>query len=346
MAESPERENNRQGQQQVAEFMKGTGQTMKKTISAIGVLLGLLGFVSAGQAVVDRVVAVVNQEIITLSEVESRSSLLKEEREGKDRLAIRQRTYEFHRKALDQIIDEKLIDQEIKRAGIKVTGKEVEAAVEEIRRRNNLTQEEFENALVKEGLNPDSFRKQVEKRLQRVRLIQRSVRVDYSAGEKELREFYQKNIERYRTKESYRASHILLHVRKEAAPAEVRETQKKCQAVLERIKGGADFAEMAVLYSDDASAKGGGDIGFFTKGELLPSFEHEALRLQVGETSGVVRTQFGFHIIKLTERRSGVPPFEEIRKKVETDYYEKESETAFTKYLSTLKEKAIIEIKL
>lgn len=319
---------------------------MKKNLFPIGIFFCIWGFASPGQAVVDRIVAVVNQEVITLSEVENRSSSLKEKSEEKDRLEKRRRAYEFRRKALDLIIEEKLIDQEIKKAGIKIPGKEVDAAVEEIRRRNNVTQEEFESALAKEGFDLESFKKQIEKRLLRIRLIHRVVRAESMAGEKELRDFYRKNIERYRSKESYRASHVLCYLPKDATPEGIREARKKCQAVLEKIRAGADFAEMATLYSDDASAKDGGDIGVFRRGELVPSFENEALRLEVGEVSGLVRSPFGLHIIRLTDRKSGVPPFEEIRGKVESDYYEKESETAFTKYLTTLREKAIIEIKL
>jgi peptidyl-prolyl cis-trans isomerase SurA len=304
------------------------------------------GIVSPGQAVVDRIVAVVNQEIITFSEVENRLRGLDDDGDEKDRLGKKQRVYEFRRKALDQIIEERLIDQEIKKAGIRISGKEVDAAVEEVRRRNNVTEEEFDKALAREGFNRESFRKQIEKRLLRIRLLHRVVKAESVAGEKALREFFQKNIDRYRTNDSYRASHILCYIPKEAAPEDVRKARSKCQTVLEKIRTGADFAEMAMLYSDDASAKDGGDIGQFRRGELLPAFEQEALRLQVAEMSGIVRTPFGFHIIRLTDRKSGIPSFEESREKVEADYYEKESETAFTKYLTTLKEKAIIEIKL
>ena len=154
-------------------------------------------------------------------------------------------------------------------------------------------------------------------------------------------------MDRYRTNESYRPSHILFVVPKEATPEEIREIRKKCQKVLEKIKGGEDFGEMALLYSEDASNKDRGDLGYFKKGELLPAFEREALRLKVGEVSGIVRTDFGFHIIKLLDRKGVDPlPFEEVKEKVQADYYESEMEKAFKQFLSTLKEKSVIEIKL
>ena len=117
--------------------------------------------------------------------------------------------------------------------------------------------------------------------------------------------------------------------------------------VLDKIKAGEDFGEMALLYSQDASSKDRGDLGFFKKGELLPALEREALRLQVGEISRIVRTDFGFHIIKLIDKKGGGPlPFEEVIEKVKADYYEKEMEKAFKQFLTKLREKSVIEIKL
>jgi peptidyl-prolyl cis-trans isomerase C len=173
------------------------------------------------------------------------------------------------------------------------------------------------------------------------------VKIETKVGEKELRDFYQKNLYRYRPNESYRPSHILFVVPKGATPEEVREIRKKCQAVLEKIIRGGDFGEMALLYSEDASNKNQGDLGYFKKGELVPAFEREALRLKIGEVSGIVRTDFGFHIIKLLDRKGMEPlSYEEVKEKVQADYYDSEMEKAFRQYISTLKEKSVIEIKL
>ena len=248
--------------------------------------------------------------------------------------------------ALD-FFEEKLIDQEAKKLGIKISSKEIEATLEEVRQRNAVTQEDLEKALAVEGLTFETYKKQIEKGLQRQRLINWSVKVEVKPGEKELRAFYQKNVGRYRTNETYRPGHILLVIPKGATPEEIREIRKMGQKVLEKIKGGEDFGEMALLYSQDASGKNRGDLGYFKRGELFPAFEREALRLKVGEVSGLLRTEFGFYIIKLLDRKGMEPlPFEEVREKVNADYHEGEMEKAFRQYLSTLKEKSIIEIKL
>jgi parvulin-like peptidyl-prolyl isomerase len=320
---------------------------MKKFSFLFGFFLFLYGPISLSEAVVDRVVAVVNQEIITLSEVEKWINPLKQEIVAEDRLERRERIEGLRRQVLDKLIEEKLIDQEVKKSGIKISSKEIEATLEEVRRRNAVTQEDLEKALAVEGLTLETYKKQIEKGLQRQKLINWSVKVEAKPGEKELREFYQKNVGRYRTNETYRPSHILLVIPKGATPEEIREIRKKGQKVLEKIKGGEDFGEMALLYSQDASGKNRGDLGYFKKGELFPAFEREALRLKVGEVSGLVRTDFGFHIIKLLDRKGVEPlPYEEVSEKVKADYYDGEMEKAFRQYLSTLKEKSVIEIKL
>jgi peptidyl-prolyl cis-trans isomerase SurA len=320
---------------------------VKRLFYLFGFIFFLYGPASLSEAVVDRVVAVVNQEIITLSEVEKRVPPLKEEIVTEDRLEKQERMQALSRQVLEKLIEEKLIDQEVKKSGVKISGKEIEATVEEVKRRNAATQEDLEKALAVEGLTIETYKKQIEKSLQRQKLINWSVKIEEKAGEKELREFYQKNISRYRTNETYRPSQILFVIPKGATPEEIREIRKKCQKVLEKIKKGEDFGEMALLYSEDTSNRDHGDLGYFRKGELIPIFEREALRLKVGEMSGIIRTEFGFHIIKLLDRKGMDPlPFEEVIERVKAEYYDGEMEKAFKQYLSTLKEKAVIEIKL
>lgn len=321
---------------------------MKKLLFGTGIFFLCYGPVSPGGAVVDRIVAVVNQEIITFSEIEKWSRPFQEEIQAEDRLERRERIQEVFRKVLDRIIEEKLIEQEARKSGIKVTSKEIEVAVEEVKEKNKINQEALEKALAAEGLTLETFKKDLEKRILRTKLVNSAVKVEQKAGEKELIAFFQSNVNQYRVNESYRPAHILFLILQEATPEQIRGIRKKSQKVLERIKEGADFAEMAMEYSEDTSSrKEGGDLGHFKKGELLPALEKEAMRLQVGEVSGLIRTELGFHILKLLDRKGGEPPpFEEIKEKVQVDYYEKELEKAFQQFLGKLKEKSVIEIKL
>jgi len=321
---------------------------MKKLLFGTGIIFLCYGSVPPGGAVVDRIVAVVNQEIITFSEIEKWSRPLQREIHAEDRLVRREQTQEVFRKVLDRLIEERLIEQEAKKSGIKVTSKETESAVEEVKQKNKINQEELEKALAAEGLTLEAFKKDLEKKILRSKFVHSTVKVEQKPGERELTEFFLRNADQYRVNESYRPAHILFRIPQEATPEQIRGVRKKSQKVLEKIKEGADFVKTAMEYSEDPSSrKEGGDLGYFRKGELLPALEREAIKLQVGEVSDIVRTEFGFHILKLLDRKGGEPPpFEEIKERVQADYYEKEFEKAYQQFLSKLKEKSVIEIKL
>jgi hypothetical protein len=216
--------------------MKGRVEKMKRILFGLGFFLFLYGPISSSEAVVDRVVAVVNQEIITLSEVEKLTGPLQQEIQTEDRWEKRERVREVCQKVLEKMIEEKLIDQEVKKAGVKVPSKDVEGALEEIKQRNSATQEDLEKALTKDGVTLEAFKKDIEKKLLRMKLINWAIKTESKVEEKELRDFYQKNIDRYRRNESYRPGHILFIVPKGATPEEIREIRRQCQKVLEKIK--------------------------------------------------------------------------------------------------------------
>ena len=177
--------------------------------ASVWAFLLLFGAWTSSEAVVDRVVAIVNQEIITLSEVEKWKAPLLAEIQAEDRLEKREQTQEVLRKILDRLVEERLIDQEVNGIGLKLSAKELEGSIEEIKRKNGMTQENLEKALAREGLTLD-FLKTARKATPSERLLGLAVKVETKPGEKELKEFYQKNIDRYRGIEDYRPSHILI----------------------------------------------------------------------------------------------------------------------------------------
>ena len=319
-----------------------------KRFLILGGCLGILcGCASHAEGVVDRIVAIVNQEVITLSEVDRLIAPLRNEIQVEDRLERNEKLRELRLKALDRLVAEKVLDFEAKKAGIRVTNREVESIIDDIKRRSNATQADLENALAKDGLTYERYKKEIERQITRQRLVQWSIKAEPKASEKELRDFYEKNSSRYRTMESYRPAHILFVVPKNATPEQILEIRIRCQKVLDRIRNGENFGEMALLYSQDPSSKDGGDLGFFKKGELLPPLERAALRLKVGEVSETVRTDYGFHLVKLIDRRGGLPlPFEEVKEKIQADYLGMEMEKAVRQLISSMKEKSVIEIKL
>lgn len=145
--------------------------------------------------------------------------------------------------------------------------------------------------------------------------LKREVADKISVSDAEARIYYQLHKDDYKTPESVRVRHILVKADKGSNEDTLKATREKAESVLKRIRAGEDFATVAAEVSDDTGSKGkGGDLGFFTKGKMVPEFETAAFGLKPGEVSALVETKYGFHILKCEEiKTAGVMPFEEAK---------------------------------
>lgn len=164
--------------------------------------------------------------------------------------------------------------------------------------------------------------------------LKKKVEEQAKIGDAELKEFYDKNKEKFRTGEQVHASHILV------------KTEPEAQDILKQLKAGGNFEELAKKHSIDAAAAKGGDLGWFGKGAMLPEFEKAVFGLKEGETSGIVKTKYGYHIIKLTGKRpAGVRPFEEVKEQIKAAILPEKQQEVFKKLKDDLKKNAKISIK-
>jgi parvulin-like peptidyl-prolyl isomerase len=166
-------------------------------------------------------------------------------------------------------------------------------------------------------------------------------------AEEKIQEYYQSHQDNYLFP-TVRVSQILIQVPPEATTKDWEQAKKKMEMVLQKLKGGASFEELASRYSGDStSARSGGDLGFFNKGEMVPALEAVVFSLETGELSGVIPSAQGLHIFKVTEKRTGsVAPYEEIKEQVKEDYYREEVTKRYAKWLDDLKKSSNVEVKL
>jgi len=161
----------------------------------------------------------------------------------------------------------------------------------------------------------------------------------------EARKFYEENLEKYFKKpESMRASHILIGADEKASAEDRKKAKEKAEAILKRVKGGEDFAAVAKKDSSCPSASQGGDLGSFTRGQMVPPFEKAAFALKPGEISDVVETQFGYHVIKMTEKQEATTEkFEDVKGKI-GDFLKREKvQKAITDRIAELRKTAKLE---
>lgn len=268
---------------------------------------GQLEIPPKGDEVLDRIVAVVGNQIILESELKAQLALyttqfgvdLKDEAKRK----------ELEKELLEQMInDNLLLIQAQKDTTIDVTPKEVETAVEEQLKKVKSqfsSEEAFQDQLKTEGLTENELKKKYKEQIKKQMLIDRLTSKKLSkvsVSTKEVKDFYQAYADSIPDQpESIKLSHILLEIKPNQSTLD--SLKKKAETVLDLAKRGEDFANLAEKYSDDPTGKNGGDLGFFKKGDMIEKFEKVAFALNPGKISDLVETEFGYHIIKVEEKK-------------------------------------------
>ena len=318
----------------------------KEIIGSIAVflfaILCLFMVSSPGAKVVNKTVATVDGEVILMSEYERRVKPVIEEYEkfltGPDKeIKIK----ELKEKILEQMIDEKILISEAKRKKVKVNNKEIQDGIGEIRKRFG-TEEEYNQELARQGLAEEEFRGQVKNQLMVMKLIDQEVKAKVvPSTDSEIEDFYKQNESEMVEPEQMRVRHILIKVDENT---DKKEALKKIGEILKEVKKGkTSFAELAKKYSEGPSAPRGGDLGFFTRGQMVREFEEAAFALKVGEISNVVETEYGYHIIQCIEKKaSEKKSLEEIRDYLRNFIFQKKMEERYEKWLRTLRDKVSI----
>jgi peptidyl-prolyl cis-trans isomerase C len=249
------------------------------------------------------------------------------------------------RGVLDQIIGYTVLLQESRARKVAVADSEVDARITEIRGQFP-SEEEFTKTLTARKLTLDQVKSDVRRDLTITKLIDGEIASKIAVTPEQVNDFYAKNPDQFTQGESVRASHILISVPKGADAAAKAQARAKAEQVLKDAKAGQDFAALAKQHSaDPGSAANGGDLGFFQQGQMVGPFNDAAFTLAPGTTSDLVETEFGFHIIKVIEKKAGrTIPLEEVKPQVE-QYLERLNRQQQTDaFVNGLKAKGKIEI--
>ena len=302
---------------------------------------------AATGTVVNTIAAIVNDEVITLYEVEREARPVIREKEKKSPLDAAAKS-KIRREALEHLIEKKLLDQKVRELNLRVGEEELRLAIEDVKKQNNMTsQEVLISALASQGLTYEQYRTQLREQIEKLKLVSMEVRAKIHVSESEMRAYYEENQTRYSLEDTFRARHIFFKASEKTPPEELKRTMATALLVLAEAKSGKDFAELAKSYSEDPAArKDGGDLGSFKKGDMMPELEAAIVSMKPGDVSELVYTPTGFHIIKLEERTAGkVKPFESVKVEIEDAIYRKKSEERFNQWAKELRGKSSIEIK-
>jgi peptidyl-prolyl cis-trans isomerase C len=206
-------------------------------------------------------------------------------------------------------------------------------------------EQEFKKALAARGVTLEKLKSDTRLDLSINKMMEAEAATLPAPGDAQVRDFYDKNPDKFKQEEACRASHILFKVEESADAATKKKAKDQAESVLKQARAGADFAELAKKYSADGSAQQGGDLDFFTRGQMVPAFDQAAFALKPGQISDIVTTQFGYHIIKVTERRAAsTVDFEKVSARIKEYLTEQQKQQKVEAFIESLKQKAKIEV--
>ncbi|MBI5590442.1 MAG: peptidylprolyl isomerase [Deltaproteobacteria bacterium] len=244
---------------------------------------------------------------------------------------------------LNNLINRELLNQESKKQKITITDNQVNDKLSSIKQRFK-GDAEFKEMLAKMKLTEAQIKTQLKEDLAIQTLIDKQVVEKINVTEQDAQAYYDTHPEAFKQPEQIKASHILVKVDPKDDPAKKAEALKKIESIQEKLKAGGDFAALAKEQSDCPSKEKGGDLGFFAKGQMVKPFEDAALALKPGETSGIVETQFGYHIIKLAEiKPEGVMQFAEVKDQLSQYLKQEKVKAELDSYLAGLEKLSKIE---
>ncbi|PIQ99408.1 MAG: hypothetical protein COV66_11710 [Nitrospinae bacterium CG11_big_fil_rev_8_21_14_0_20_45_15] len=294
--------------------------------------------------VYDRVVAKVNSEIITMSAVYEREHPFRQmmSRTG-EKIPPRD---ELLKQILDIIIEEKLQIQHGKKLGIQVEEDRVEAALNDVKEDNGINEEQMKMMLEKEGRTIEQYKDQIRNQLIMGQVARYQFGRNLVVKDSLIEKYYERTKKDYWVAGKISVRHILFILDDALTDQEIEVKRKRAEMVLAEIRSGKSFEEMARLYSEDVSASSGGEIGTLQKGRMVPEFDKAAFALKEGGVSDIVKTQFGFHIIKVDKVFPGhtKPLDDKLREKLKNLILKKATEEKYKEWVQKLKKDAFIEI--
>ncbi len=293
--------------------------------------------VCAHAEVIDRVIAIVNDDIITLKDFEAFSKI---ERKTTKFTSIDEYFRNLQmREKLETYIEGVLIKQQAKKTGIVVTDQDVKNFIEGIQKQNLIGDAELKEQLRKDNVTYEQFREGIKLNMLRTRLLMRVVSTEITLTENSLKSYYDSHQDYFKDEE--------YHVQQVFISGQRKDIRERTESAYKQLKDGAPFEDVARKFSDDPSSRQGGDIGFVKRSDLLPTLRDALVNLQPGSISPVVPTPYGLHILKLLEiKKVDVMPYEDVKKAIGERMMMEESNKRYRDYMEKIKKSSYIEVKI
>jgi peptidyl-prolyl cis-trans isomerase SurA len=302
---------------------------------------------SQGAEIVDRIVAVVNDDIITLFELNQSIKPYEDKihalgyTEEKERRMI----FKVREGVLSQLIDRKIEDQQIKRSNIKISEEQIDQTIEQIKEKNFFTDEDLRLALAKDGLTMEVYRNKIKEEILQTRLINLEVKSKVVITEEDISAYYEKHLDMYGGKQKYHLRNILIRIPTFADENKKLEIRAKIDEILKELKAGQSFETMAKNYSVSSTAAEGGDLGLFELESLSPQLQKTIKRMKPGEFTPVLETDQGYQIFFLQEiLKTPGKSLEDVSPEIQRILFQENADKKYQEWIEDLRKKSVIKI--
>ncbi len=253
------------------------------------------------------------------------------------------RLLEIKKDVLENLIGRELLYQTSQKHGIKVDEAAINTQLAMLKKRFP-SEAEFDNFLSKNNLSEAAMRAQLERNIALKEFVDKQFVQKVTISDKESKAFYESNPDLFKQPEQVQASHILIKIDPKADASQKDEARKKIEKIQKRLQKDEDFAALAKEFSQCPSNAKGGDLGYFQRGQMVPPFEQVAFALKPGEVSDIVETKFGYHLIKVIDKKAETRiPYKDVKDKLEQHLKQEKVQKEVTLYVEKLKEKAKVE---
>lgn len=299
--------------------------------------------------IVEEIVARVNNNIITLSDFQKADTQLREEIQhscqgcSADKMEAEYR--DRQKDLLRDLIDQQLLIQRAKDQGTSVEA-DVVKQLDDVRKQNNMqSMEELEKAIEGEGMSWEDYKSQIRNNLLTREVIRREMGSRINIPDEDVKKYYDEHLQEFVRPEQVVLGEIFLSTEKKS-PEEAAVIMRKAEDYLNRLKKGEDFAEMAKRYSEGSTAKDGGGLGVFERGQLSKQLEDATFSLPRNGLTDIIQTKTGYEILKVLEHfQAGQQPLEKVRRDIENEIYMKKMQPALREYLAQLREESYVTVK-
>ncbi|QDG51935.1 hypothetical protein FIV42_14665 [Persicimonas caeni] len=302
---------------------------------------------TADAEIIDRIVARINNDIVTFYELKQAATPFMLQN-GIDPSALEnpQQREQIYDKVLDDLVERKLLLQEADKLDLSVSDEQVDQWLAYTRQQQQMSEEQFRQMISQYGMSYDAYREMIRQNLLKLRLVKVKVGSQVSVSDEEVDALYKKRFGNSGAQSKYiEVRHILVRPENDSAQA-LEKARKQAIEAQKAVQNGTDFGEAAKKYSQGPSAEQGGYLGTFSQGDLDPDFEKAAFALDKGELSDVVRTQFGFHVIKVEDveyREDGAA--EERKAQLRAELQQKAVERQLQAYLQNLRARSLVQVR-